>query len=109
MIEQLLGSKSAEKVLLFLANYDEGYAKDIADTFGTALFSIQKQLLKFEQAGILVSQEKGKTRIFSWNPRYPLRKELLVLLKRSLELMPESETKAYFRKRQRPRRTNKPL
>jgi hypothetical protein len=108
MIESLVGNKSAEKVLLFLANYGEGYASDIADTFGTPLYSIQQQLKKFERAGVLVSLEKGKTRLFTWNPRYPLRKELEALLKKALSLIPESETKAFFRKRKRPRRSGKP-
>ncbi len=109
MLEQLFGNKSAEKVLLFLVHYGEGYARNISETFETSNFAIQKQLLKLEHAGILVSQLKGKTRVFTWNPRYPLLRELQALLKRALDLLPAEEERRYFRQRRRPRRSGKPL
>ena len=70
---------------------------------------IQKQLQKFELAGILVSHKKGRTRLFVWNPRYPFRKELRALLARALEFVPDSERRNFYRDRTRPRRTGKPL
>ena len=109
MIEILFGGRTAEKVLLYLANYGEGYAQGMAKNFNESLYSYQKQLLKLERAGILVSQLKGKTRLFSWNPRYPLKKELVLLLERALDFLPENERKNYFRNRTRPRKTKKPL
>lgn len=77
--------------------------------FGVPLFSVQKQLLRFEAGGILVSQLKGKTRMFYWNPRFPLKSELRSFLKRAIELLPETEKEKYFTGRRRPRRTGKPL
>jgi hypothetical protein len=109
MLEGLFGNRSAERVLLFLENYGEGFAGEIARTFETQLYSIQKQLQRFENEGILVSQLKGKTRIFTWNPRYAFKKELRVLLSKALTLLPQEEQRRYFRKRMRPRRTGKPL
>ncbi|MGK5084253.1 hypothetical protein WDW37_13235 [Bdellovibrionota bacterium FG-1] len=103
MIEVILGNKTAEKVLLYLANYDECYAKEVATVFDVPVFSVQKQLLKFEAGGILVSQLKGKTRMFSWNPRFALRREFLAFLKRALALLPDSEKERYFTARKRPR------
>jgi hypothetical protein len=32
MLKELFGGKAPEQVLLYLANYDEGYGKAIADT-----------------------------------------------------------------------------
>lgn len=109
MIETIVGSKTAEKLLLYLANYRECYAQEVATTFDIPVFSVQKQLLKFEAAGILVSQLKGKTRMFYWNPRFALRQELITFLLRAIELLPESEKHLYFTARKRPRRTGKPL
>ncbi|MGE3758764.1 MAG: hypothetical protein AB7H97_13475, partial [Pseudobdellovibrionaceae bacterium] len=60
---------------------------------------------RLEDGGVIVSQTKGRTRLFLWNPRYPFCKELQTLLEKSFEFMPESEIKKYYRKRQRPRRT----
>ena len=34
MLEAIFGNLTAERVLLFLHAYDEGYARQIADTFG---------------------------------------------------------------------------
>lgn len=109
MIETIVGNKTAEKVLLYLENYDECYAKGVADAFGVPVFSVQRQLQKFEAAGILVSLLKGKTRLFYWNPRFPLKKEFRAFLKRAIELLPESEKERYFTERRRPRRAGKPL
>lgn len=109
MLELLLGGKTAEMVLLYIQNYGDAYASAIAETFGAPLSIVQRQLRKFEMAGILVSQMKGKTRVYYWNPRYPLQIELQAFLKKALSLLPESEQREYFRRRMRPRRTGKPL
>lgn len=109
MIADLVSGKSSEAVLLYLTNYGEGYAHGIADTFNMRLSAIQRALKKFEDAGILVSRLKGRTRVFEWNPRYPLRKELLELLEKALQLLPREDIRKYYRQRTRPRRTGKPL
>ena len=44
MIEPIVGSKSGEQVFIFMIARDEGYAKEIADFFGSDLYAIQKQL-----------------------------------------------------------------
>src|SRR5690242_8173182 len=102
-------SETSEKVLLYLQNYGEGYARSIAATYGLALNGVQQQLLKLEAKGVLVSQAKGRTRLFQWNPRYPLRAELAQLLERALALVPPAQAKRWFLKRRRPRRSGKPL
>lgn len=109
MIESIVGNKSAEKVLLYLANYSEGYARAIALCFNIPVFSVQSQLRKFEAAGVLISQLKGKTRVYYWSPRFALKKEFLDFLNKALDLLPEEEKKKYFRKRTRPRRAGKPI
>lgn len=109
MLESVFGNATVEKVLLYLQNYDEGYASEIAATFSIRLSVVQKQLKRLEDGGVIVSQPKGRTRLFLWNPSYPFRKELQSLLERSFEFMSENDIKKYYRKRQRPRRAGKPL
>ena len=46
-LQTLLGGKAATKVLLFIQNYGEGYARQIAGTFEIPLSEVQKQLTKF--------------------------------------------------------------
>lgn len=109
MLEKLFGNKTAERVLLFMSAYQEGYAQEIADTFGISLSAVQRQLERLEAGGILVNQLKGRTRLFTWNLRWPFLGELKRLLKRALAYLPESEQEQYYRHRTRPRRTGKPL
>ncbi len=110
MLEGIFGNASAEKVLLYLEQYEEGYATAIARTFdGLSLNMAQRQLDRFERAGALISMLKGRTRLYEWNPRYTFRDELRALLAKALELLPEAERKRYFAERRRPRRAGKPL
>lgn len=109
MLESIFGNATVEKVLLYLQNYNEGYATEIAGTFSISLSVVQKQLKRLEDGGVIVSQQKGRTRLFLWNPRYPFIKEVRSLLEKSFEFMQEAEIKKYYRKRQRPRRTGKPF
>jgi len=109
MIESLLGNSTAEKVLLFVVNYGQGHASGIARTFGLPKSQVRKQLLRFENGGILVAQDIGNQRLFTLNPRCLYRKELLALAQRVLDLLPETEINRYYRERRRPRRTSKRL
>lgn len=109
-LEVLFGGKAAAKVLLFIENYDDGYASRIAKTFDMSLSEVQKQLRKFEQVGILVSRMVGTSRIYTWNPRDPALDGLRELLRQTLENgIPEKTLQLYFRQRQRPRRQGKAI
>jgi hypothetical protein len=110
VLEGIFGNASAEKVLLYLEQYEEGYATAIARAFdGLSLNMAQRQLDRFERAGALISSLKGRTRLYVWNPRYAFRRELRALLRKALEQLPEAERKRYFTERRRPRRAGKPL
>lgn len=109
MLEPLLGSANAERVLLFLIARDEGYASEIADFFDTDLFGIQKQLDKLENGGVLASRTAGRTRLYRFSPRYAFLKELQELLRRALSFYPPGERERLLVVRRRPRRRGKPL
>jgi len=109
MLEPLLGSLSAERVLIFMIAREEGYARDMARFFETDLFAIQKQLDKFESGGVLVSRLAGRTRLYTLNPRYPFVKELKELLLKALSFYPQEERERLIMNRRRPRRRDKPL
>lgn len=110
MLEGVFGNASAEKVLIYLEIYDEGYPTAIARTFdGLSLNLAQRQLERFERAGALISSRKGRTRLYTWNPRYPFRTELRALLRKAFEALPPAERNRYLAERRRPRRAGKPL
>lgn len=109
MLSRLFGSRTAELVFYYLFVYEKGYATKISGLYGVSLNTVQKQLIKFEDAGILVSFLEGRTRVFRWNPRYPFLPELKALLEKALKYLPENEKSKYFKERTRPRRTGKPI
>jgi hypothetical protein len=108
MLEPLLGSESSERVLIFILARERGYGAEIARFFKTKLYSIQKQLDKLELGGILVSQTAGRTRLYTFNPRYPFLKELQILLSKALSYYPEDTRGELLMNRRRPRRRGKP-
>ena len=109
MLEGILGNATAEKVLLYLEQYGEAHAYGIKATFDdVALSQVQRQLERLEAAGVLVSQRKGRTRLFAWNPRYAFHHEIRALLRKALRSLPAEERRRYFSLRRRPRRTGKP-
>jgi len=109
MLEAIVGSVAAEKVLLYLQNYEQGYGREIAATFDISNSQVQKQLLKLESGGLLVSQLVGRTRLYQWSRRNPLVPPFRALLKVALDSLPAGEQQRFFRKRTRPRRSGKAL
>ena len=109
MLEAIFGSKNREKVLQFILANSEGYAKEIAEFYGSSIDPIQKQLARLELASVLVSKNIGKTRLFMFNPRYAFKKELEALLLKAREFYKDDEKERLINRRKRPRRTGKPL
>ncbi|SRR6266567_8972375 len=109
MLESLFGSVSRERVLVFIYARGEGYPRDIARFFSTDLTPIQRQLDVLERGGILASRLAGRTRIYTFDPRYPLLEQVKALLEKALSFYPQDEQDRLLLARQRPRRTGKPL
>lgn len=109
MLAPILGSVSRERVLVFLLVRKEGYARQVAAHFDTDLDPIQKQLDRLELGGVLVSRTVGRTRLYSFNRRYPFLKELEALLEKALAFYPKGERERLSLIRRRPRRRGKPL
>ena len=104
MLTPLFGTENSERVLIFLLIRDEGYAREIAQFFNTNLYSIQRQLDKFEAGGVLVSRTAGRTRLYQFNPRYPLLSELKQLLEKAFSFYPEHVHESLLMNRRRPRK-----
>jgi DNA-binding MarR family transcriptional regulator len=109
MIEVLLGSKNAERVLIYIFSREEGYPREIARHFNSDLKSIQKQMDKLEAGGVLVSREVGRTRPYAFNLRYPFLNELKKLLEKALSFYSQEERDELLMNRRRPRARGKTL
>ena len=108
-LETLLGSRTAEKVLLYLVHHGEAYPNGAARDLGISLGAVQRQLDRFEGAGFLISRLLGRTRIYTFNPKHPATAPLLELLEFYYEAILLSGREAVFRTRRRPRRRGKPV
>ncbi len=108
MLEPILGSVNAERVLMFIQAREEGYARDMARFFGTDVYGIQKQLDRLEAGGVLASRTAGRTRLYVFNPRYPFLNELKALLDKALAFYPQEAQDNLLMNRRRPRRRGKP-
>jgi hypothetical protein len=109
VLEAIFGNRSAVQVLLFLEAYGSGHASRIAATYEVSVMAMQRQLRRLEANGVLLSHTVGRTRVFEFNMRNPSVRNLRTFLAAELDLIPEVEVQAYYRQRQRPRRTGKQL
>ncbi len=109
MIEAIVGSEGAERVLLFLAARGEGYASEIANFYDMDVSTVQNQLKRMERDGLLANKVSGRTRVDRVNPRDAFRAEVEALLSKALAMAPANLREALTVIRRRPRRTGKPL
>lgn len=91
MLEPILRSKNSERVLVYILARNEGYVREIARFYKTDPDSIQKQLVRLETGGVLVSRSAGRTRLYSFNLRYPFLHELKSLLEKALTYYEQTE------------------
>ena len=108
MLEPILGSVNAERVLIYILARTQGYTREIARFFEADPDSIQKQLARLEAGGVLVSKKAGRTILYEFNPRYPFLPQLKSLLEVALSFYPHEQREGLTMDRRRPRRRGKP-
>lgn len=104
-LKVILGNKTAEKVLLHVYHFESSYASQIARDHGIHLYSVQKQLERFAQGGILNKERRGRTVLYSFNHRNPFSKPLQQLIKEVYDSIPLEEKSGLFSPRYK-RRSN---
>lgn len=111
MLEFLFGNAIIEKILFYLVVNEECYPSQLKEVFQMPLFSFQRGLARLEKGGIIISQRKGKTLLYQFNPRYPFIKELKLFLEKAYDGFPQDIRDKYYEQitRKRPRRKGKPL
>ena len=109
MLKSLLGSLSRERVLVFIAAREEGYARQITEFWQCPDRPIKRELNNLEADGVLVARPYGRTIAYSFNPRFFLRKELSALLLRAIEAYPPEWRQGLLYNRRRPRAKGKPV
>lgn len=96
MLEVLCGNKNIQRILIFLFVNGKCYGTQLHKSLGTPLTPLQKALMRLEKGGLITSSYEGKTRLYQFNPVYPLLGELEHLLKKAYTLLPAHEKKGYY-------------
>ncbi len=111
MLELLFNNQNTERILFYLQVNKKCYARSLSKVFNSSVYGFQTTLQKLEKAGIIVSFTEGKIRIYQFNPRYPLLKELQEFVARGYLFLPKKMKDDYYDPllRKRPRRAGKPL
>ena len=109
MLEGLFGTVNKEKVLLYIYAREEGYPRAVAKYYNIDLKTIQNQFEKLELGGVLYSRMVGRTRLYTFSPRFVFLSELKQMLEKALSFYPADEREHLLMTRRRPRRKGKPL
>ena len=109
MLEKILGSDTAMKIMLHLVHYGEIYPSAVAKDYQISLSGVQKQFERFEEAGILVSKLVGKTRVYFFNKKSPTVKPFMEFIKIYYDGLSLEDKEKIFVERRRPRRPGKPV
>lgn len=82
MLETLISSRTRIKLLLrfFLNPGITAYLRGLAEEFDESTNSIRIELNRFEEAGMLTSENKGNKKIYKANAAYPLAQDLNKIL-----------------------------
>lgn len=96
MLEVLCGNKNVQRILIFLFVNGKCYGTQLHRSLKTSLTPIQKALNRLEKGGLILSFYEGKTRLYQFNPAYPLLSEVEMLLKKAYTLLPAHIKKDYY-------------
>lgn len=96
MLEALFGNKNIQNILLFLFVNGKCYGTQLSKNLKAPLTPLQKALHRLEKGDLITSYYEGKTRLYRFNPTFPLLNELEQLLKKTYTLLPASEKKFFY-------------
>lgn len=87
MLESLVTSKTRIKLLLkFFSHANSGYLRSLAKEFDESTNSVRVELNRLTEAGLLVSQEEGKTKVYKANEEHPFFTEIKNMVSKFLGL-----------------------
>ena len=106
-LRALIGSTTRAKILLYLGVYRETYPRELTINLKLPLFGVQTQLKNLMRGWVVTVKKDANRQMFSFDPGYELKKELLALLKRALADLSEKERALYLKPKLAPRASRK--
>lgn len=87
MLDSLVTSKTRIKLLLKLfSNNNSGYLRSLAKDFEESTNSVRVELNRLTEAGLLVTEEEGKTKVYKANQSHPFFTEISRMVAKFLGL-----------------------
>ncbi len=87
MLDSLVTSKTRIKLLLkFFAHANSGYLRSLAKEFDESTNAVRVELKRLTEAGLLVAEEEGKTKIYRANHSHPFFAEITGMVSKFLGL-----------------------
>ncbi|MHA7129421.1 ArsR family transcriptional regulator [Algoriphagus namhaensis] len=87
MLDSLVTSKTRVKLLLkFFSHANSGYLRSLAKEFDESTNSVRVELNRLTDAGLLVSTDEGKTKIYKANQSHPFFAEIKGMVSKFLGL-----------------------
>ncbi len=102
MLQSLFGNKNIQRILFFLFVNGKCYGTQLHNQLQAPLTPLQKALSRLEKGSIITSYHEGKTKLYYFNPAFPLLPELELLLKKAYTLLPPAEKKVYYMPKEDP-------
>jgi DNA-binding transcriptional ArsR family regulator len=106
-LRTLVGSDTRVKILVYLSIYKESYPRELTINLRLPLFGVQTQLKNLLKGGVVLVKKDANRQMFSFDPSYPLKKELLALLKTAMAMAPTKEKNLYLKPKLIPKSTVK--
>ena len=87
MLDSLVTSKTRIKLLLkFFSHANSGYLRSLAKDFDESTNSVRVELNRLTDAGLLVTEEEGKTKVYKANQNHPFFTEIKNMVSKFLGL-----------------------
>lgn len=107
-LRSLIGSATRAKILLYMSMYKITYPRELTINLKLPLFGVQTQLKNLLKGGVVLVEKDANRQMFSFNPEYELKKELLALLKKAMLSLPAKDRALYLKPKMLPRASMPP-
>lgn len=87
MLDSIVTSKTRVKLLLkFFAHANSGYLRSLAKEFDESTNSVRVELNRLTEAGLLLAEDEGKTKVYRANNSHPFFSEIKGMVAKFLGL-----------------------
>ncbi|OOG69890.1 PaaX family transcriptional regulator [Algoriphagus sp. A40] len=87
MLDSLVTSKTRVKLLLkFFSHANSGYLRSLAKEFDESTNSVRVELNRLTEAGLLLTEDEGKTKVYKANQGHPFFHEIKGMVSKFLGL-----------------------